>query len=141
MLISETKPPEEIREILDGEDALFIVGCSGCAEVCDTGGEEQVGAMADALSKEGKHVTGKVSVDFLCSKALAGIRLRPYLDSTRWTRTTPSWLCPAASAYRRSRPSPTGRRTLPRTPSQSAATRASGAAKSVAPNVATACST
>jgi len=76
MLISELKPQEEILGFLEGKENLFLVGCSGCAEVCETGGDAQVKWMEEELGKAGKKITGKVSVDFLCSKALAGVRLR-----------------------------------------------------------------
>ena len=41
MLISEQKPMEEILSYLSGEEKVFIVGCKGCAEGCQTGGEQQ----------------------------------------------------------------------------------------------------
>ena len=80
MLISELKPQEEILGFLEGKESLFLVGCSGCAEVCETGGEAQVKEMQARLEGAGKRITGGVSVDFLCSKALAGIRLKRHLD-------------------------------------------------------------
>ena len=38
MLISEQKPMEEILASLDGEQNIFLVGCKGCAEGCESGG-------------------------------------------------------------------------------------------------------
>jgi hypothetical protein len=80
MLISELKPQDEILGILEQKESVFLVGCSGCAEVCDTGGEAQVAQMAGDLTGQGKKVSGSVNVDFLCSKALAGTRLRRRLS-------------------------------------------------------------
>jgi len=78
MLISELKPMEEILGYLDGENSIFIVGCKGCAEVCQTGGEAQVAEMKQKLEQEGKRVTGTTVVDFLCDKALIKLRLLPH---------------------------------------------------------------
>ena len=75
MLISEQKPIEEILTMLEEHGSVFLVGCSGCAEVCETGGDAQVTSMAEALTAAGKEIAGRVSIDFLCSKALVGVRL------------------------------------------------------------------
>lgn len=76
MLVSELKPWEEILGYLDGESKVFIVGCKGCAEVCQTGGEAQVLEMKQKLEQQGKTVTGYTVVDFLCDRALVKLRLR-----------------------------------------------------------------
>lgn len=78
MLVSELKPKEEIMGYLNGESKVFIVGCKGCAEVCQTGGEAQVAEMKQTLEKAGKTVTGHAAVDFLCDKALIKLRLMPH---------------------------------------------------------------
>lgn len=78
MLVSELKPWEEILGCLDGESKVFIVGCKGCAEVCQTGGETQVLEMKQKLEQQGKTVTGYTVVDFLCDKALVKLRLRAF---------------------------------------------------------------
>ena len=75
MLITELKPNEEIVESLSGQKKVFIVGCSGCAEVCETGGEKAVGEMAEKIKEAGFEVVGTVNIDFLCNKALVGTRL------------------------------------------------------------------
>ncbi len=78
MLVSQQKPMEEILRYLDGEKAVFLVGCKGCAEACQTGGEKQVIEMKQKLEQAGKIVTGHTVVDFLCDKALVKLRLKPY---------------------------------------------------------------
>jgi len=70
MLISELKPMEEILSYLDGERKIFLVGCKGCAEACQTGGEKQVLEMKEKLEGEGFEITGWTVIDFLCEKAL-----------------------------------------------------------------------
>jgi len=76
MIISEMKPIEEILGYLKGEAKIFLVGCKGCAEVCQTGGEPQVLEMKQKLQEAGKTVTGYTVVDFLCDKALVKLRLK-----------------------------------------------------------------
>jgi hypothetical protein len=76
MIISEQKPFEEILGYLDGENAVFILGCSGCAQSSGSGGPEQVAEMKDRLQAAGKTVTGTKSIDFLCEKALVKSGLR-----------------------------------------------------------------
>lgn len=77
MIVSELKPMEEILGYLEGEDKVFVLGCTGCAEACDTGSLAQVTKMKEGLENEGKTVTGCGVVDFLCSKSLIKTRLRP----------------------------------------------------------------
>ena len=76
MIISEQKPIEEILGYLDGENAVFILGCSGCAESSGTGGPVQVAEMKTRLEDAGKTVTGTRNIDFLCEKALVKSGLR-----------------------------------------------------------------
>ncbi len=75
MIVSEQKPLEEILQMMEGEGKIFVVGCNGCAESSGTGGKAQVAEMKELLEKEGKKVTGTVSVDFLCDKGLVKSRL------------------------------------------------------------------
>lgn len=80
MLISELKPMDEILGYLKDEEKIFIVGCKGCAEVCQTGGEPQVLEMKQKLEEAGKEITGYTVIDFLCDKALAKLRLKTHED-------------------------------------------------------------
>ena len=82
MIISEQKPFPEILKSMEGEKRIFIVGCRGCAEACNTGGEPQVLEMKQKLEKEGKkQVVGYTVVDFLCDKALVKYRLSAHEDA------------------------------------------------------------
>ncbi len=75
MIVSELKPLSEILGYLDGDRHIFLVGCRGCAEACQTGGEPQVLEMKEKLEQVGKKVTGYTVVDFLCNKALVKMKL------------------------------------------------------------------
>ena len=76
MIISAQKPWEEILSYLEGENNVFILGCSGCAEASGSGGHLQVEEMEEKLEENGKRVSGAMSIDFLCQKALVKSRLR-----------------------------------------------------------------
>ncbi|MFC1958195.1 methylenetetrahydrofolate reductase C-terminal domain-containing protein [Chloroflexota bacterium] len=78
MLITEQKPMEEILQYLEGEDNIFIVGCEGCAEGCETGGERQVAEMKQKLDEAGKKVTGTSLIDFACNPELTRLTLRAH---------------------------------------------------------------
>lgn len=78
MLISKQKPLEEILGYLDGEKKVFLVGCKGCAEGWESGGEKEVLEMKKKLEENGKTVTGYVVVDMLCDKALSALKLKNF---------------------------------------------------------------
>ena len=63
MIITESKPLEEILKSLSGNASVFIAGCAACASKCGTGDEKAVAALADSLAKAGKRVTGSGILD------------------------------------------------------------------------------
>jgi ferredoxin len=81
MLASELKPMEEILSYLDGEDKVYVVGCKGCAEACQTGGEAHVAEMVAKLKEAGKRITGSSTIDMMCNDTLT--RTRFALDAER----------------------------------------------------------
>jgi hypothetical protein len=78
MLISKQKPLEEILSYLEGDNNIFLIGCKGCAEGWESGGEKQVAEMKSTLQEKGKTVTGSVVVDMLCDSTLTKLKLRVY---------------------------------------------------------------
>jgi len=79
MLVSERKPWEEILQSLGTRDRIFVVSCGGCADACETGGNEGLVEAKTKLQEAGKQVTGAVLVDYLCNKVLVGIRMGRYI--------------------------------------------------------------
>ncbi len=75
MLYTENKPIDEILQSLGKEKKIFLLACNGCAEVCETGGQEALSALEAELIKAGKNITGECLVDFLCNKMLVAARL------------------------------------------------------------------
>lgn len=80
MLISVQKPMEEILTSLEGEKKVFVVGCNGCAEGCESGGEPQVIEVKGKLEEAGKTVTGRASIDMICNENLTRMSLKAHED-------------------------------------------------------------
>lgn len=75
MLYTEMKSFDEIMRLLESEKSVFLLGCGGCAEVCKTSDQETISEIEMKLKDSGKHVPGKLVVDFMCSKHLLIKRL------------------------------------------------------------------
>jgi ferredoxin len=75
MLVSELKPTEEVLDLLEGLESLYLVGCNGCSDVCKTGGPDVVATVGKTLMEQGKTIIGTTNVDFLCNKVLTGTKL------------------------------------------------------------------
>lgn len=58
MIITKQKDKEKLKKCLDKYDKFFLVGCSECASLCGTGGEDALKKMEEELKAEGKTVTG-----------------------------------------------------------------------------------
>ena len=78
MLISEQKPLEEILSYLNGERSVFLIGCKGCAEGCESGGEKQVLEMKSTLEGQGKAVAGFSVIDMVCNETLTRMKLKAH---------------------------------------------------------------
>ncbi len=66
MIITTSKPFEEVLKELEGAKSVFLIGCSSCAATCQTGGEPEVAAMKAKLEAEGKTVTGAEVFEEVC---------------------------------------------------------------------------
>lgn len=49
MIIGNSKPIEEILEMIEPFDKLIVSGCNGCVTVCRVGGDKEVQVLASAL--------------------------------------------------------------------------------------------
>ena len=83
MIVTEEKPLSEVLEAIADDEKVFIVGCAGCPEGWETGGPAKVAELAEKLRANGKDVVGTVMIDFLCNKALVGLRLARCLDALK----------------------------------------------------------
>lgn len=67
MIITSSKPFEEVLAMLKDEDDIFIIGCNVCAAKLKTGGEPEVLDMEKRLKAAGKHVVGWALPTAACS--------------------------------------------------------------------------
>ncbi len=65
MIITKQKPFEELLEKI-GTSTVFLIGCSECATLCHTGGEEDILNMKTQLEKQNISVTGWIILDPAC---------------------------------------------------------------------------
>ena len=77
--ITEQKPIEEIKEYLEQDEKVYIIGCGTCATMCHTGGKEEVLEMKERLQEAGKDVVGWMVIPTACDD-LTGDALRENAD-------------------------------------------------------------
>ncbi|MFC1926919.1 methylenetetrahydrofolate reductase C-terminal domain-containing protein [Chloroflexota bacterium] len=70
-LITKQKSIEEIKQSLENEDSVYLVGCGTCATMCHTGGKAEVLKMKDALVEMGKTVVGWMVIPTSCDDLTA----------------------------------------------------------------------
>ena len=78
MIITEQKPFDEIKQMLENFQKIFIIGCGECATLCQTGGEDQVKEMAKKLGEIGKTVLGTVVPETTCDRRILRRDLREF---------------------------------------------------------------
>ena len=49
MIVAESKPIDEILDMIDKYDNILLIGCKGCVAVCAAGGEKEVQFLASAI--------------------------------------------------------------------------------------------
>ena len=64
--ITSSKPFDEIRQMVNGIQKVFLIGCGTCATMCQTGGQKEVLEMKGRLEEEGKGVTGWMVLPVAC---------------------------------------------------------------------------
>ncbi|MHB9154106.1 MAG: methylenetetrahydrofolate reductase C-terminal domain-containing protein [Endomicrobiales bacterium] len=70
MIITVSKPFNEVLDSLKNHTRLFLVGCAACATKCQTGNEEAVKKMAAELEKAGKEIAGFAVLDTPCDQRI-----------------------------------------------------------------------
>ena len=66
--ITKQKPWEEILEMLNKTERVYLIGCGTCATMCQTGGKSQVVEMKERLEATGKQVTGWMVIPSVCDE-------------------------------------------------------------------------
>jgi len=64
--ITQQKPFEEIKQCLERDHRVYLIGCGTCATMCQTGGKSEVLEMKDKLEEIGKEVTGWMVIPTAC---------------------------------------------------------------------------
>ncbi|RLI04964.1 hypothetical protein DRO26_03605 [Candidatus Bathyarchaeota archaeon] len=86
MIIVETKPLEEIINMVKDQKSILVVGCEGCTAITQAGGEKQAEVMARLLemglkTKENKEIKIKaISILRQCDKRIVANSLRPFIE-------------------------------------------------------------
>jgi hypothetical protein len=79
MIISKQKNLEDIIHLIDNVP-VFLIGCSECATLCHSGGEEEVLALKQDLEKRNISVTGWIILDPACHLTNDKRLLKSYMD-------------------------------------------------------------
>jgi len=66
--ITKQKPLDELKQLLEELDRVYIIGCGTCATMTRTGGIEEVAAMKEQLEELGKLVTGTIVIPTACDE-------------------------------------------------------------------------
>lgn len=67
MIISSAKPFNEVLNLLNNTDNIFVIGCSTCAAKLKLGGETELIEMCNKLKDAGKNVVGWLLPTAACS--------------------------------------------------------------------------
>lgn len=76
MVISESKPIEEILGFLNDKNKVVILGCSECATACKTGGEEEIENLKNILEKKDIKTLNSSVLTTSCNDLLTKRELR-----------------------------------------------------------------
>jgi ferredoxin len=66
--ITKQKPFEEILELLNGVNRVFVMGCGTCTTLCRTGGMPEVLEMTSKLQGKDKVITGHMLIPVACDE-------------------------------------------------------------------------
>jgi ferredoxin len=81
MIVTKKREFNELMENIKNYRSIFLLGCSECAALCETGGEPEVKEMKDALESQGKEVTGTFVAKSGCQVLGTKVELKPFKDA------------------------------------------------------------
>jgi len=67
MIITKSKNINNIINQIN-QESVFVIGCSECATICKTGGENEIYKLEKLLTKQGINVIGSVILEPACHK-------------------------------------------------------------------------
>lgn len=71
--ITQAKQKEALDRLLEDSQRIFVVGCGTCTTLTATGGADQVAAMKEQLTQDGKVVTGTMVAPVACDNLTSEI--------------------------------------------------------------------
>jgi hypothetical protein len=83
MIVTKMKDLKKIARMVQGQKGVFIVCCGGCPEGFKSGGLGKGLELAALVAERGVQATGVAEIEFLCNKALAGIKLARHAEELR----------------------------------------------------------
>ena len=81
MIVTKKREFNELMENIKNYRSIFLLGCSECAALCETGGEPEVKAMKEALESEGKEITGTFVAKSGCQVLGTKVELKPFKEA------------------------------------------------------------
>ncbi len=69
--ITKQKPFDEVKQLVENFNRIYLVGCGTCATMTKTGGIDEVQAMKESLQDEGKLITGWIVIPTACDEMTA----------------------------------------------------------------------
>ena len=81
MIATKQRPFDEILEMLENKQNIFLVGCGECATTCKTGGEKEIRDMLKKLQHAEKNITGWVVPQSSCTASQVKIAMAQHRDA------------------------------------------------------------
>jgi len=76
MIVTVRRDLAQILKSMGDCKRVYIVGCAGCATLCETGGEKQTEELAALLSEHGKEIVGRSVLDVPCDERIVRRELK-----------------------------------------------------------------
>lgn len=80
MIVTKQKEGQILKSFIESYSSFFLVGCSECATLCDTGSESVVLKLKESIESSGKTVTGWLVVKSGCQILGTKAELRRFKD-------------------------------------------------------------
>lgn len=81
MIITRKRELQQLMENIKNYKSLFLLGCSECAALCGTGGEQQLQEMKETLEAQGKKVIGMFVAKTGCQVLGTKVELKPFKEA------------------------------------------------------------
>jgi len=72
------KPKEEIIELLEGKNKIFVIACNKCYKEYTDETNEELDQFLKLMQENGKNVVGTARIDFLCNGQTAGKKISEF---------------------------------------------------------------